>query len=171
MQDDEPCDTSTISGCTTYSTYSVDSDGSTTATATTSFCQTAIGCEPTVYSTATATTVSATAASTYYAIYPETTVVTAAQIEQLLSDNDVDTTLDPNFYVSTSANLGLNFVYAGMTTAQLDAVSASNLVSIYIALYSFIAQVLIPQGFRCKCSNSRYSSQYYTPITNAAAQL
>ena len=134
MGDEDVCETSTITGCTTYVTYSVDTEGTTTATRTTSYCNSAVGCEPTLTDSTTVATATATPGTpNYYVIYPENNgdSGTADQVVALLYSEGVDTT-DENFWISSSANLGVNFWYAPLTTDQFNALSNSPAVSISI---------------------------------------
>ncbi|KAG4442833.1 hypothetical protein IFR05_001714 [Cadophora sp. M221] len=126
----EPCKTTSMSGCTTYLTYYENPAGSTTATKTTSNCETAYGCSPTASSSATATAVCelsnggigkrADCHPGYYVIYayPDET---PESITKFLKDEGVetDTAIDPNFYISKSEYLGLNFVFAALNGLQL----------------------------------------------------
>ncbi|KAH7407387.1 glycosyl hydrolase family 71-domain-containing protein [Cadophora sp. MPI-SDFR-AT-0126] len=131
MPESEPCETTSMTGCTTYLTYYENPAGSTTATKTTSNCETAFGCSPTASSTATATAVCelsnggpakrADCHPGYYLIYPyPETRVSAAEMRNLLKNQGVpDETTDANFYVSNSKYLGLNFVFAALTADQI----------------------------------------------------
>jgi len=128
--EDDVCETTTISGCTTYLTYSVDSKGSTTATATTSACKDAPGCSPTVSDITTTSTVTPEATPTNYIVWPVDGIRSQVidQIVAVFYAEGVSAT-HPDYYVSRG-NVGTNFWYTPLTASQLAAVKRSSAVSI-----------------------------------------
>jgi hypothetical protein len=134
MNDDEPCETSTSTICSTTLSYGVDPSGTTTITRTSSYCSSILGCQATGGATITTTVATSTPSATPYVVYPilSTDDTATNSIQQDINNLGV-----PNVYRSMSPNLGTMFWFIpSLTPAQVQTLQNNANVSCSIKFQS-----------------------------------
>lgn len=142
MDENEQCQTATVTACTTYLSYGVDGASKTTTTGTSSSCSSIVGCSATGVQTTTATTVTATPSSAMYMVYPRDGADTTGtnNIEQQMF-TQIGVRRDPPYYKSQSTstgsdNTGVNFWFVYLNGDQVAAIRNNQYVSSILYFYS-----------------------------------